>query len=408
MSDYEFITSTGTVVADTSQTQEQVIQDLVEALGISEEAARDSSTTEGRFVEYITTIRRSTANNNALLSNQINPNLAEDGYFDALYALFGGERDAATQSSADCDLTGVPGTIINQGSFIRNSVTSTLWELSSGVILDVNGEATATFFSQDTGPVTASVGELDQIVSGVVGWETVTNPSIATEGRDEQSLVSAKLSRAKQLATNSNSTVGSVLSAVLNLDNVIEAQARENRTNSTQDIDGILIPAKSTWLCVDGGSINDIAAQYVINTHGTNFYGFSNTEIGQYTDPISGQVYGPSTIPVNIDRPTDVPIKIEVTASLISSTDLITQIKEAVNAWADGLIDGYKGASLGNDISPFEISAALNQYFSASDIFVSKVRITKVSDDDLQFDTLDINLWEKTSVSDANIIVIQA
>ena len=388
MSDYQFITSTGTVVADTSQTQEQVILDLVEALGISEEAARDSSTTEGRFVEYITTIRRSTANNNAKLSNQINPNLAEDGFFDALYALFGGERDAALQSSADCDLTGVAGTFISSGSFIRNTVTSTLWELANDVTLDVNGQATATFFSQDTGPITAEIGELSQIVSGVVGWETVNNPTIATQGSNEQSLVNAKLTRSKQLATNSRSTVGSVLSAVLDLENVVNAQGRENRTNSLQNIDGILIPAKSTWLCVDGGAIDDIAAQYVINTHGTNFYGFSGTEVGEYTDPISGQQYGPSTIPVNIDRPTDVPIKIEVTASLISSTDLITQIKLAVNAWADGLIDGYKGASLGNDISPFEISAALNQYFSASDIFVTKVRVTKVSDD-----IFNLTLW---------------
>ncbi len=143
---YEYVTSTGTVVADTSDIREAVISELIEVWGISEVAARDESTAEGRFVEYITSIRADVGNNNAYIANQINPSLAEAGFFDALFALFGGERDGASQSSVDCTLTGVAGTIVVAGSFARNSVTSTLWYSATEATLDSSGEATVTFF----------------------------------------------------------------------------------------------------------------------------------------------------------------------------------------------------------------------------------------------------------------------
>ncbi len=397
---YEYVTSTGTVVADTSDIREAVISELIEVWGISEVAARDESTAEGRFVEYITSIRADVGNNNAYIANQINPSLAEAGFFDALFALFGGERDGASQSSVDCTLTGVAGTIVVAGSFARNSVTSTLWYSATEATLDSSGEATVTFFSTDTGEITAEAGEITQIVSGVVGWETITNADDATEGGDEQSLISAKLSRAQQLATNASSTMASVVSNVLNLDNVIAAVGRENRYNVSTVIDGITMPAKSTWLCVDGGAIDDIAEVYAQYTFGTQFYGENETVTGEYTDPISGQYYDD----IYIDRPTDVPIKIEVTASLTSSTDLVTQINEAVDDWCDGNIDGFNGCQLGNGISPFEISAALNQYFGASSVYIQKVRITTVSDDSYGYDEIDIELWEKASVSTVEVI----
>lgn len=403
---YSFINSTGTVIPDTSEIREEVIAELVEALGVSEEVARDSSTLEGRLVDSETEARKSVAINNAKLSNQINPNLAEPGFFDAIFYLFGGERDAATRSSVLLTLSGVSGTVIPQGSFVRNSITRTLWYTAEEVTLPTGGTSSVIAYSENTGSIVGAAGDLSEIVSGIVGWETVTNAQNATEGRELQSLTSAKLSRARQLSKNAGTTLGAVIANVDSLDNVIGVSARENSTNVTQNIDGISIPAKSTWLCVDGGDDDEIAEQYAIHTHGTAFYGFINTVAGEYTDPISGQVYDAITIPVNFDRPISVPIKIEVTASLVSSTDLVTQIKSGIQEWASGNIDGYIGCALANDISPFEISSALNEYFNAPTIYVKKVRVTTVADDTFSTDDIPINLWEKATISDVNISVI--
>lgn len=405
---YEFITSTGTVVPDTSTIREEVIAEYVEALGISEEVARDNSTLEGRMVDTETEARKSVAINNAKLANQNNPNLAEDGFFDGIFSLFGGEREAATRSQTSELLTGVAGTVIPQGSFVRNSSTKTLWYTTSEVTLDASGQATVTIESENTGAIVGAAGDINEIVSGVVGWETATNPSNATEGVELQSLTKAKLSRARQLSKNAGTTIGAVISNVDALSGVIGITGRENRTNSPLEIDNITIPAKSTWICVDGGDDSEIAEQYAIHTHGTAFYGFSNTVEGEYTDPITGQSYSASSVPVSFDRPTELPIKIEVTASLVSSTDLITQMKAAIQEWAAGNIEGYVGCMLGNDISPFEISAALNQYFSAATVYVKKVRITTVSDNTYSTDDIPVDLWKKATITNANIEVIGA
>ncbi|QIQ61328.1 hypothetical protein V039C_0050 [Vibrio phage V039C] len=405
---YEFITSNGTVVPDTSTIREEVIQEIVDVFGVSEEVARDNSTLEGRLVDAETEARKSVAINNAKLSNQINPNLAESGFFDAIYALFGGKRESATRSSVSVVLTGIAGTVIPVNSFVRNKTTKTLWYTTSEVTLDSNGQTVATVLSENTGSIVGAAGDISEIVSGVVGWETVTNPSNATEGRELQSLTSAKIERAQQLSLNAGTTMAAVVSNVSNLENVIGVSARENRTNAPLLIDGITIPAKSTWLCVDGGDDSQIAEQYVIHTHGTGFYGFTNTVEGEYTDPLSGQVYDPTSIPVNFDRPSDVPIKIEVTANLVSSIDVITQIKSGVQEWAAANIDGYKGCSLANDISPFEISSALNEYFNAPTIYVKKVRVTTVVDNSFATDDIPINLWEKASINNSDITVIPA
>ena len=400
---YNYVTSTGTIIADTSDLREESIQNVIDALGVSEDAARNESTIEGRLVELETDIKRASAINNAKFGNQINPNLAEDGFFDAIYSLFGGERHGATRSSAPALLTGIAGTFIPSGSFIMNDSTQDLWYTSTDVTLDSSGNGTTTILADDTGAVSAGVGDVSQVVSGVTGWETITNTSAATEGRDRQLLPSAKLSRKIQLSKNAGSTLGSAMANIDALENVIAVSGRENRQSISQVIDGITIPAKATWICVDGGSVDEIAEQYVIHTYGTDFYGFSNTELGSYIDPISGQTYDET---IKIDRPTDLPLLIEVTAGLVSSQDVINQIKRSIQEWSAGNIEGYKGCRLGNNISPFEISSAINKYFSASSVYVQKVRVSTVTDNSLSFDEIPVNLWEKTSITNANITVI--
>lgn len=400
---YDYVTSTGTIVADTSDLREESIENVIDALGVSEDATRNESTIEGRLAELETDVKRAIAINNAKFGNQINPNLAEDGFFDAIYALFGGERDGATRSFAPALLTGIAGTFIPSGSFVRNQSTQDLWYTSTDVTLDSSGNGTTTILANDTGPISAGVGDVSQVVSGVTGWETITNTSTATEGRNRQFLPSAKLSRTIQLAKNAGSILGAAIANIDALTNVIAVSGRENRESTPQIIDGITIPAKSTWICVDGGNVDEIAEQYVIHTYGTAFYGFSNTELGSYTDPRSGQVYNET---VKVDRPTDLPLLIEVTAGLVSSQDVISQIKLAIQEWAAGNIEGYKGCRLGNDISPFEISSAINKYFSASSVYVQKVRVSTVASGALAFDEIPVDLWKKASITNANITVI--
>lgn len=400
MAEYEFLTSSGVIVADTSDLKEAVEAEYKDAFGIGEGESIDSSSYLGRHVDAELTSRLSVMRNNALMANQLNPNMAYAWAFDSEYALMGGARDAAEQSTCDCIMSGVAGTVISAGAYAKDD-NGELWTLVSEATIPAEGSITKTFRSENYGPIGAAIGEINSIVSGVVGWETITNEVAATQGKEQQTLISAKLQRRVEIGANSRSTAYSVLAAVSQLDGVASIQFRENSTDDSLVVDGITIPRKATWLCVDGGALSEIAEAYYTNRWGTDFYGFSNTEDQDFIDPESGQ-----TTTTKIDRPTDVPMKIKVTAKVLVSSNAIDNIKDAVIAYANGEIDGGKGFVLGNDVSPYEIGWSINAYMSPPSIFISSVEVTTVSDDSYTTSTVPVALWEKASITTSNIDVV--
>ncbi|MDE9590754.1 baseplate J/gp47 family protein, partial [Xenorhabdus bovienii] len=80
--------------------------------------------------------------NNAELANQINPDIAGGVFLDAIWALMGGSRFAATRSSlSNVEFGGVPETIIPTGAQAE-SVTGALFETTRTLIIDKNGKTT--------------------------------------------------------------------------------------------------------------------------------------------------------------------------------------------------------------------------------------------------------------------------
>jgi hypothetical protein len=399
MSIYERVTSNGVVLVDTAAIVAEVTAEFKSFLGLGSSDTIDPSTTEGRQLSAEVTARTNAARALAYMQNQMNPDLADGIHFDATYANMGGERDAAEQSTCDCLIAGVSGTVIPAGAIAQDD-NGELWLLVSETTIPTGGSITSSFRSENFGPIAAAIGEINKIVSGVVGWETITNESIASLGKTKQTLVSGKQQRKRELGANSRGVSYSVISAVSQLDGVNGVQFRGNRKNITQVIDNLTIPANNMWLCVDGGAGSEIAEQYVINTWGADFYGEHNTITESYTDERSGQV-----LSVDIDRPTDVPVKINISARVTSSDDATDAVKEAIIEYANGNIDGANGFSLGNDVSPFEIAWAVNNYLLASNVYVTLVQVTTVAADTPSTNTLDLELWQKASITEANISV---
>lgn len=399
MATYELINSNGTILVDTASIAADVEAEYRTIYGIGVDDPIDPSTIIGREIDAEITSRTSAARALAYSQNQINPDLADGVHFDALYMLTSGQRDAKEQSTCDCLLSGVSGTIIAAGSFAQD-INNELWYLVAETTIPASGSITASFRSENYGAIGAEIGEINIIVSGVLGWETITNAVAATEGKTQQSLVSAKQQRKIELGKNSRGVAGATIAAVSALDGVASLQFRENRQGTPQIIDGLTMPKNSTWICVDGGAGSEIADKYVINTWGTAFYGVHNTITESYADEISEQVQA-----VYIDRPDDVPLKINVSAKLSGGATGTDSIKEAVIAYANGEIDGANGFTVGNDISPFEISWAVNKYLSAANVYVTLVQVTTVAADSPSSNTLDLQLWQKGSITETNISV---
>lgn len=399
MSTYTLVSDNGTILVDTAAIGADVTAEYKSILGLGDTDEIDSSSVEGRALSAEITSRTSAARALAYMQNQINPDLADGIHFDAVYMLMGGQRDAAEQSTCDCLVSGVSGTIITAGSIAQDD-NGELWTLVSETTIPASGSITTSFRSENYGPIAADIGEINTIVSGVLGWETVTNEVAASEGKTEQSLISAKQQRKTELAANARGVAAATIAAVSQLDGVDGVQMRENRLSTEQSIDGLTMPPNSTWLCVDGGAVSEIAEQYVINTWGTAFHGEHNTVTESYEDEISGQVYD-----VDFDRPDDIPLKINVSARVTGSTDGAAAVKEAITQYAAGNIDGANGFQLGNDISPFEIAWGINNYLSASNVYVTLVQVTTVAADTPSSDTLELELWQKASITEANITV---
>lgn len=396
MATYSYITLNGTIVPDTASIQSDVEQEWVDALGLSE--VPDPSSAEGRLIDAEVTSRISVARNNALLANQQNPNLSSGTFLDAHLALIGSERDQAERSTVICDLAGVSGTLIPAGQFVEDDDRN-LWKLVSDATLDGSGQATATFRTVDFGPITATSGSVDKIVSGVVGWETVTNPDDAVPGKFAQNDISAKRQRLRELGSNSRSNSYSILAAVNALEGVAGVRFRENFTDTEQVIDNVTLAPHSTWIAVDGGVDAEIAEAYYTSRTGGS--GFNGDETVSYTDPVTGQV-----IPVQFDRPTDKPLICRITVRIGNSTSSLDDIKAAAVAYANGEIEGELGFYLGEDSSPFEVAAGVNE--ALNNVFVVKCELATVADGEPGYstDTIDNEIFEKASLTVADVEVV--
>lgn len=389
---YNYIVQNGVIVPNASSIKSEVEAEW--RLIAGEDATIDPSSFEGRLIDTTTTERISVARNNAELANQLNPNMANGSFVDAHLALIGGARDGAEQSTVELTLTGIIGTNILAGSFVED-VNRELWFLVFDAVIGAGNTVTTSFRSLNYGPISAGIGEINKIISSVVGWETVNNSAAATIGKIEQSDVSAKRQRRLELGANSRSVAEAVISAVYSLEGVSGIQFRENYTNATAIIDGITLIAKSSWLCVDGGVTSEISEAYYNNRWGTDFNGVVEYE---YTDPISGQV-----ATVKFDRGTDVPIKCRIEARVSQSQDAEADVKAAIIDYANGNVEGEDGFSLGLDASPFEVASAVNAQLP--NVFVRNCELALLGDA-LSADTISIATNEKATITENDIEVI--
>lgn len=376
MADFNYIQSEGVIVPDTSTIRDEVIADWRSAFG--QDLVVTPETPQGIFITQDVEIRDGVARNNAELANQINPDLAGGVWLDAIWALTRGSRRPATYSVlTGVVLGGIPTTLVPAGSVAVVSTTGERFVTTANALIDASGTTTVTMRAERTGPVTAAAGSLDQVASSVLGWETVSNPSAAVVGREVESDVSSRNRRRNTLALQSIAAPEAIISRLYDIDGVRSLAFRENITDTTMVIDGVTIRYHSVWVCVEGGTDAEIAqALLATKTLGA---GWTGNIVVPTLDAISGQTYN-----VQFDRPTEITLFARITIRP-TTLDAQTIIPAAVKSYADGEIDGEMGLVVGQPVSPFEISGAINQVEPR--IFVSKVEL---SNDGVTWSTSDV------------------
>lgn len=396
MADYQYIDETGVIVPDTATVQTEVEGEYKAVFG--QDLVVTANTPQGVLITAEVSARSNVLRNNAAVANQINPNLAGGVFLDAIWALTGGQRIAANYSVVPgVHLLGLPGTVVPAGS--QASLTDgTLFASVSAVTLDGGGNGYVDFQAVETGPIAANIGALTQIVTAVLGWDQVTNPTAATLGRNEESDLASRMRRKNTLSLQNVALPDAITSALYDTLNVRSLTFRENYTSADATIDGIFLLANSVWACVDGGTDADVAAALLAHKSlGANWNGAVTVNL---TDPASGQSY-----PVKFDRPADVPVKARVTVrNLGALTDVPAAVRQAIVDYAAGLQDGEPGFVVGASVSSFELAGAVNR--QAPGIYVQNCEISLVSPTSWLVGQIAIALNEIASIASGNIEVV--
>lgn len=359
---YQYITTTGVIVPDTSALQTEVETEYKAVF--NQDLIVTADTPQGLLITAQTLARDQEVNNNAALANQINPNLAGGVFLDAITALTNPDgRSKQTQTVVlNVLLTGVPNSIVPEAS-IASTSAGDMFKSTGSVTLDASGNGTINFVSLLYGPIPCPADALNVInAGGALGWETVNNPVAGTLGTTTQSDQVSRAYRNNTLAFNGISLIEAITSALYATAGVQSLKARENVSGMTATIDGIVMISHSYYFCVFGGTDTDIAAALLENkSSGGGWNGGTTINL---VEPASGQTYA-----VKFDRPTQVQILVRVT----TPNGNAQQITQAVVDYAAGLINNVQGFVVGVGASPWEIAGAIMAEQPGT--FISKVEL---------------------------------
>ncbi|MCD1124801.1 hypothetical protein LPW36_01920 [Jinshanibacter sp. LJY008] len=398
MENYKYIDSTGVIIPDTGDIKTEVQNEFRAVFG--DDLDVSDSTPQGLLIAAETNARANVVRNNAALANQINPNISGGIFLDAIWSLTGGERDKATRSQVMATLIGSPGTNIRARVRARTTAGDTFESVSSAKI-DNTGKVNVLFQSLEFGPVPCGTGSLTEIVTSdaILGWDGITNDSPAVIGTLSQSDLSVRNLRRRTLALQAVSMPEAIISRLYTVDGVRSLSFRENISNQTQTIDGIEMKPHSIFVCVYGGTDDDVA-RTLLNTKsgGCAYNGNTNVSV---VEPISGQTYE-----VTFERPEiiNLLIKVYIRKGSLNTTGITTQAQTAIMMYANGEIEGESGFAVGEDISPFEIAGGVNEVYP--ELFVSKVEIAKESDGVFSTNEIPIALDEVAAITISAITVI--
>ena len=277
-----------------------------------------------------------------MVYNNRSPATATGVGLDGILKINGLIRNPKAYSKADVLITGTAYTQINNG--VIQDITGYKWSLPSSITIGADGTISVLATCQTAGPIVASAGDINSIVTPTYGWTSVTNPAAATLGASQEKDSAARARQALSAAIPSIGMVKSIESALGTIKTVSRKKVYENDTGSA-DSDGL--PAHSISAVVSGGSDQDVANMiFLKKSPGVYTYGTTSVVL---TDE-SG-----NTNTIRFYRPTDIYIDIVINVKKLTGytdqTDLDIKNKLAdhlssFNMHDDVMISSLWGAAL--------------------------------------------------------------
>ncbi len=194
--------------------------------------------------------------------NAFYPSTAQGIQLSNLVTLNGIERRSATKSKVTLTITGVDGTIIPAGSLV--AIPNNTEQFSTDLDATISGgTASINATAVNDGPVVALAGSITQIDTPIFGWQSVTNPSDAIVGTNEETDSELRDRRSKSTQAAGQNLVDSLFGQLSNLDDVTSARVISNGTDLTSS-EGI--PPHQFLSIIEGGLSSEIAKIIWLNT----------------------------------------------------------------------------------------------------------------------------------------------
>ena len=386
-----YIDATGMYVPSYSDIRDNLIEQMKQIFGEDIYITEDT-----QDYQQISVLAKKIYDTNSLamlVYNNRSPNTAIGIGLDNLCSLVGITRKLAQYSKAQLTITGIAGTIIQNGVASDGTYD---WELPDEVTIPESGQITVVAQCSTPGDITVGAGTITIIETPTYGWTSVTNTNAVTGtyiGSNEES--DAELRGRFSIASSlpSSSIFEGIQSAVYDIEGVTRSKGYENDTGSVS-AEGF--PAHSITFVVEGGDSTEIAeAIYFKKTPGCYTNGTTSVQLTSITGNVTT---------IRFYRPTykNVYIKVAITALSGYTSDYVSKIKEALFNYVNNL-------QISDDLyTSVLMSVAIGQMDSISspEFAVTSVQIstdgTSWSSNNL---TMNFNEVAKTILSNIQVVV---
>lgn len=192
--------------------------------------------------------------------NQMNPDVADGAFQDAIGRIYFLNREPGTSSTAQCVCVGAFNTTINAGAQAQDT-SGNFWVCTQAGTIPIGGSITLSFAAVALGPTPIPAGIITIIVTGITGWDSITNPSAGAVGSNVESRAAFEFRRQQSVAANAHGSPQAILGAVLGVPNIIDAFVYENFTGATVNFGATAYPvvAHSVYVGAVGGTAQAIA-----------------------------------------------------------------------------------------------------------------------------------------------------
>lgn len=125
------------------------------------------------------------------------------------------------------------------------------WTPIANFTSTASGGVPVTFRAENTGPVAAGAFSINVIATPVTGWNTVTNLTMASAGRNVETDAELRLRQEEELAKPGSARIKAIKADLLEIDEIEEVTMFENRTGLRDNVTGL--PPHSFEACIWAG-----------------------------------------------------------------------------------------------------------------------------------------------------------